>query len=468
MYRLLGFCVLAAAPLAAQQPADTMHVTDTVRLTLDAAIARGLERSEEMRLAAAAVRDARGQVREAFADALPQVSGAVIYQRMFASVFQEFASDTGLSSAFGDTPFGAANQWTLELRASQTLWAGGKVGAGWKAAKSYRTAAEAQARETRAEIVYQVRRAYLDAVTAGRLAHVAEANLDLARQQLRQVRLFHQAGTRAEYDLLRARVDAANQEPVVVAARNGYDIALIELRRLINLPVDQPLELVTPLMADDGTIPVVAEAEVSVESRAALEAAEAGVRVREQLVRVARADRLPTLSLGTTLQEQAFPNEVSPFNEPFRQNWYAEVRLSIPIFQGFRTVGSIQRAEAALERARAERDQTQEQVVLDVARARAEMSRTHALLSARHETVRQAARAHRLAGVRYANGLATQLEVSDARLLRQQAEVNEIGAMRDYLLALAQLERAVGRPLSVERRPVDPAAADPMIEGNQQ
>jgi outer membrane protein TolC len=130
-----------------------------------------------------------------------------------------------------------------------------------------------------------------------------------------------------------------------------------------------------------------------------------------------------------------------------------------------RTVGTVQRARAGLERARAERDQLHEQVALDVTRARAELARTLALLSARRETVRQAGRAHYLAGVRYANGLTTQLEVSDARVLRQQAEVNEIQATRDYLLSLAQLERALGRPVPVERQPLE-RVAPTISEGN--
>jgi outer membrane protein TolC len=49
--------------------------------------------------------------------------------------------------------------------------------------------------------------------------------------------------------------------------------------------------------------------------------------------------------------------------------------------------------------------------------------------------------------VRYANGIATALEVSDARLALQQASVNEAQATRDYLLAIAALERALGHPV---------------------
>src|SRR5207247_5508469 len=97
---------------------------------------------------------------------------------------------------------------------------------------------------------------------------------------------------------------------------------------------------------------------------------------------------------------------------------------------------SIERARAALPRAQAQRDQTRRQVELEVAQARAEVDRARALIVARRETVRQAQRAQHLAGVRYANGMGTQLEVSDARVAQPQAEVDEVRGTGDYLAAL--------------------------------
>jgi outer membrane protein TolC len=202
-------------------------------------------------------------------------------------------------------------------------------------------------------------------------------------------------------------------------------------------------------------------------SRPAAAAADAAVAVRQQLVRAARADRLPSLSVATTLSHQSFPDQVSPFDARFFRNWNAEVRLAIPIFQGLRTVGAIRRAEAALEQARAERAEVEEQVALDVAQARAELERAGALVGARRATVRQARRAQQLASVRYANGMSTQLEVTDARLLAQQAEINQVQATRDYLFALAQLERALGRPVPVEARPLDQIANTTTDKGSQ-
>lgn len=457
----MTFTMLLAVAALAQAPRDT------IRLTIDAAVERALASGEEMRRARAQVREADGQVTEAVAGALPQVTGSVVYTRQFASIFEDLGSDTTIAPLFKNSPFGAANTWNVELRATQLLWSGGKVGAGLAAAKSYRRGANAQADETAADIAFRVKRAYLDAALATRLVEIARAAHAQARDHLAQVQRFQLAGTRAEYDLLRAQVDVANQEPAVVAAENGQTLTLLELRRLVNLPADQPLELATPLIEPDGTLPVALLDSIVVPNRAAVAAADAVVGVRQQLVRVARADRLPTLSVGATLANQAFPDQVAPFDARFRRNWNAEVRLSFPLFLGFRTVGAVRRAEAVLEQARAERDQVNEQVALDVAQAKAELERAQVLVGARRATVRQAERAQYLAGVRYANGIATQLEVSDARVLAQQAETNEVQAMRDYRFALAQLERALGRPVPVRAQPIDHIANATHTEGSQ-
>ena len=444
--------LLAAAPSRAQTPSDTL------RLTLDDAVHRALDQGFAMRLARAGVLEANGQVREALSSALPQVTGSVTYTRQFASIYQGLGGSDSLARLFQNTPFGAPNTWNFQIQATQLLWSGGKVGAGLSAAKSVRQVATLQQAETAADVTYQVKQAFWNASLQGRLLAIAVENLDQARQHLREVQMFRQAGTRAEYDLLRAQVDAANQEPPVVAARNGYDLALLDLKRLIDVPADQPLRLASSLDSPDATIPVLAEDSLDGPARPGLAAAEATVSQQEQLLKVARADRWPTLQATTTYNEQAFPQNVFPGTNEFRRGWNGEIKLSFPIFLGFRTAGRVEQARANVMRAEAQRDQLRKQVELEVAQAKAEVARARALLVARRETVRQSQRAQYLAGVRYTNGMATQLEVSDARVAQQQAEVNEVQATRDYYVALAQLERALGRPVPVVQRPIEQLA----------
>jgi outer membrane protein TolC len=86
------------------------------------------------------------------------------------------------------------------------------------------------------------------------------------------------------------------------------------------------------------------------------------------------------------------------------------------------------------------------------------------VLAARRGTAQLSQRAHYLATVRYSSGLATQLEVSDARLQMLTAETNEVQATKDYLAALVDLEYAVGHPLDTRGRPLDDIALTPIHE----
>ena len=474
--RIAVLMTLALLPAAAtaQQPAP-----EPVRLTLEGAIARALRSGNEVRIAEAGVRQAEGQVTQAWASALPEIRANVTYQRTFASVFQGLGSgiptfapnDTlpladrvsyleknapnaafaGLGGMFSSTGFGSPDSYVATLTFSQTLFQGGKVGAGIRGARAYEQAAHAQLDETRRDVTYRVTQAYLNALYAARIVDITEASQVQVNEQLHRVSLNHQVGSSADYDLLRAQVEAANQEPLVIAARNSRDVALLEVRRLVNLPADQPIELVSAMLqtpADSLPRVDLAALELDVTGRAAIEAAQANVAFRREAVHVYHGDYYPSIKLVSSFGGQAFPASGFPSRlSDFHEDWTASLVLSVPLFDGLRTHGAVLQAEADLSRAEAQLAQTREAVAIEIEQARAEIVRAQALVAARHVTVGQAERAQHLASVRYSNGIATALEVSDARLALQQASVNEAQATRDYLLAIASLERALGHPV---------------------
>ncbi len=467
------FLLILLLPVAAhaRRPEPPAAPTDTLRLTLDDAIQRGLSHSEEMRTARANVRATSGQVWQAASAALPQVSGSVVYDRKIQSIYDNFGSagaDSGSSEMSGlIAMFASKNTWTTTLSAQQLLWSGGKVSGALRTARAANRAAQATERETATGIRFEVRRAYYDAVYAERLVAIAESALAQARAHLEQVRAGRHEGTRSEYEELRAEVDAANQEPDVVSARNGYDLALLNLKRLADVPLTQPLALLTPLAEPDGTVPVVTDLSTAVDQRPGVTAANQLVEARRLAVNLYRSQYWPSLIASTSLSHVAYPTDVWPRRRQFWRSWDAYVTLSVPIFNGFQTHGQVVEAKAEYEKARANRDLTVKGASIEAEQARDEIQRAQTTLLARRETVRQARRAWELAGVRFTNGMSTQVEVSDARLQLQSSEVNEVQAMRDYLVAIAQLERAVGRPLSVERRPLEQLDSDSNPEGTR-
>lgn len=477
-------CALALLPAAlrAQQPATSAPAP--IRLSMDEAVRRALASGDEVRLAEAAVRQARGQVRQAWASALPEVRGSLTYQRTFASVFSSgvdtgpgfdpFSPDTtapfadriryledeypnmlgrGLGDLFRNLPFGRQNTYIYSLTVNQTLFQGGKVGAGIRGAHAYERAAQAQLDDAREDVAFRVKVAYLNALFAERMLEISRATQAQTNEHLRRVEVSHQVGSTADYDLLRAQVESANQEPLVIGARNAFENAQLELRRLVNIPVDQPVELTTAVLTEADSLPEVDTVALRAQlpDRSALAAAEANVDFRRQAIRVFRGDAYPALRFTMNYGGQAFPAGGLPSSGDFRRDWNASLSLSMPLFDGFRNRGIVEQARAELMRAEAQLAQTREGVAIQGEEARSEMARARALVAARRQTVTQAARAHQLASVRYANQIASAIEVSDARLALQQARVNEAQSTRDYLLAIAGLERALGRAVPLAR-----------------
>lgn len=450
----------AATSLAAQQAAAP---GDTVRLNLGAAVSRGVTMSEQVQTTRAAREIAEGQVVQARAGALPQVNGVLGYNRALASLFEglSFGPPPGENeepgeNPFAGLPFGQANTWNATVVVSQPLYAAGRISTGLDIARQVRRATDLEVLEAETEVALQVRQAYFQTVLADEFVAIAREAYNLASAQLTQVELFRQQGTASEFDVLRARVERDNLEPQIVEAQNARRLAELNLKRLTYIPAEQPLVLVTPLdprLADVDR----AALRLAVERRPALQALDAVTAARAGAVRIAQADRLPSVNANANFSFQAFPGEIHPFDTPWRRDWSVGFQVSVPMFDGFRTGGRVQQARAELRQAELQRSQVQQGLVMELEAALGEFDAARAQIEARRATVAQARRALELAELRFRSGLATQLDISSARLMLEQARVNEAQSLFNYLNALARLERVSGGeiPLVAQQLPTE-------------
>jgi outer membrane protein len=478
-----SFVVVAAALLTApalagaQTPAAAP--ADSVPLSLSEAVRRALGQSQEVRLAESQVQLADAQVTSARSAALPQVSGVLGYTRTFASAFSgggggftlpdslRFTPDPslpleervryledrvptaalgGLGGLFGDLPFGQENTYVAQISGSQLLYSGGRTGAALDIARNYREAARLGLVEETAEIELQVRTAYYRALFAQQIEGIAAAALEQAEAFLRQEQLRLAAGRASELDVLRAEVARDNLRPQTVEARNAAELATLNLKRLVDVPLQQPLRLTTPLAPPSAEELARAELspEVGVAQRAALAAAERQVSIRQQQVRIARGAFLPNVSLSMNYGRQLFPSSTFAFGEEWRTDWTAGLNVQIPIFNGGQRIAELQTARVERERAELQLSQLREAVQLQAEQARGERERARTAIAARERTVEAAQRVYDLTVLRYNQGLATQLEVSQARLELLQARSNLAQAVADYYIADAGLVRATG------------------------
>ena len=462
--------------LALVSPVAATAQADTVGLSLPEAVARALDQSQEVRLARAQVEIADAQVRETRAGVLPQVNANFAYTRTFASAFEgsggfelpdslRFAPDTtaslaervrylerrvplaglqGLGALFGDLPFAQENVYAAQLSGSQLLYSGGRTGAALRIARDFREAARLTLTEEEGEIELQVRTAYYRALLAQELEEIALAALEQAEAFLAQERLRLSAGRASELEVLRAEVSRDNLRPQVVEAQNLAQLSLLDLKRLVDLPLAVPVRLTTPLSAPEAALPLRAEAAEATAGRAALAAAERQVAMREEGIRIARGAFLPSVNLQMNYGRQLFPSGALQFDGDWRTDWTATLGVQVPIFSGGQRLAQLQTARVEAERARLQLAQLREGVQLQYERAAGERERARAAIAARESTVAAAQRVHDLTALRYQQGLATQLEVSQARLELLQARTNLARAVADFFIADAALLRAAG------------------------
>jgi outer membrane protein len=461
----------SAAALAALMPtpapgARTLSLADALQLAEQGA--------ESLRIADAEVDRAAGQRRRARSQRYPQLFGTGSYTRTLASEFEDLSFDFGDDGGGGDAgelPFGQRNQYRLGLQVEQTLWAGGRIAGQTRAAEAVLDAAEVGLAATRAGVQLQVTEAYFDALLFDRLVVITTGTLELSETAYRHTRLAYEVGNQSEFELLRAQVARDNQRPELLQRSSDRELAYLRLRQLLDLPATEPIALTTGFaeFADwPATTPPPADRAAReewltrvVDGRSPVRQARAAVEQQEQLLRVAKAERWPSLAVSSDYGRVDYP--ASGLADPFdmRTNWTVALGFRVPLYTGGRVAGEVGAVKAGLDEAQARLDQVRELARLDAQEALERLASAEAVWSASAGTAEQAQRAYQIADLRYREGLSTQLELSDARLLLQQALGNRALAARNLQVARARVALLPDLPLGGGAPLAVPAGAFP-------
>lgn len=528
--------VLLAAPLAAR--AQQTDGTGARAVSLQEALRLAARESEPLRIARAGIARAEGQQRQARSQRLPQLNSTVSYARTLRSQFAALASASNSDSSgpraqslctprlpadatpeqraaalaqastcptpqgidFSRVGFGARNAYTIGLSLSQNIFSGGRIEGQNAAAEATRRSAEIEVAAQRAQLALDVTQAYFDAVLADRLVVIADSTLAQTDELLRQTTVARRVGSSSEFDLLRATVTRDNARPMLIQRRGEREVAYLRLRQLLNVPLDAPLTLTTPLDEPEAVSRVIAASTgagdepgwggvrdgdasrapaspsaprlVSAASgsdpapplagdvlgplavdtltlrRAPVRESAEAVRAQEGLVSVARADRLPSLALTSGYQRLFFPPSVLPSLNQFTQNWTVGGTIQFSLFSGGRTGGQIEVAEANLDVARAQLEQMRALAAVDTRVALNQLAAAQAYFAASRGTAAQAQRAYAIDELRYREGISTQTDLTQSRLLLEQARANQAQSARDLAVARARVALLRDLPLN--------------------
>jgi len=443
----------APNPSSAQNPfygSITAHpaTDDTLNLSLDEAVKRGLQNNLGLKQSEAMKKALDGEKLEAVQEFLPliQLSGGTgVYQHNLAALGFGPSVFAKLGSFFpgGKVPAGFSSitrddLTTGQLQFSQTLFSG-PVFAGYKAAGAADRAAQFATMSARGEVVQQVATAYLHALAAASEVENAKALLDSDQLIFKQAHDAHEAGTVSNLDELRARVQLQAQQQALIAAQNALEKDLILLKREIGVAPGQRVGLTDPTPYSElGTQTPEEVRDVAYKSRQDYQ------NLLNQLVEYRaihgayRSYRLPTLSFGGYWG-------VSTVNGAGTHgNFVAQGSLSIPLFREAKLRGDVDSAQAQLDSVSAQLDDLRTHIDQQVRSALLDVDATRQLVEVARSNVELATRTVSDETDRVNAGVDDNLPLVQAQSSLATAESNLIESLYQYNLAKLSLARASG------------------------
>ncbi len=404
---------------------------DSIALSVKEAVRRALEHNLGLLLQEEAAGTARGARWRALAELLPDVSGSLDERRQVLNL-----------EAFGfpapNPIVGPFNVFDLRVTLSQPVVDVSALN-DLRAAKLNEEAEKYGIRSARDLVVLVAVNLYLETIAGASRVEMTRAQLDTADALFKQAQDLKASGLVAGIDVLRAQVQLQTQRQRLIAAENDYQKFKLQLARAIGLPVAQSFTLTDkipyapmPVQSLDDTIARALETRPDyLAARSRFEAAQAAQRA-------ASAEWLPTLHLDADY------GTIGQTVETTHPTYTVGASVRMNVFDAGRTKARRIETFSALRQREAELADFKSRVEYDVRTALLDVRAADQQLQAAQTNVQLASDELQQARDRFAAGVASNLEVTQAQESVATASETYISALYAHNLAKASLARSVG------------------------
>ena len=323
----------------------------------------------------------------------------------------------------------------LQYSVSQLVELGGKRGRRIDVAKNELRLTELDVDAALRTLRHDVRAGYFNLA-------LARNNYELGQQAVAQAKeladIAHtrfEAGDIAQFEVLQAELGVDRATNDLDRLENSERIARFLLNQLLNREAEAPLDQRDSLFVRLGSLSTQTLIAQALSQNVELRTVEQQIKTEESRLRLARAQRVPDLTL-----EPGVETLDSAFSHP---GFKMQVTVPLPIFN--RGQGDIRKSSAMLDQLRAERDAARQRISSEIGRAALNLETARKQVEF-YETklLPEAERLRLLAIEAYQAGQTGLLSVIDATRNAREVRQAYLQALFDYQTALADLEQAAG------------------------
>jgi len=297
-------------------------------------------------------------------------------------------------------------------------------------------------RARKLEVEFETRRLYYGLLLAYEVERISRELVAQAQAHCEDVQNKFNQGTSSKFDLLQSKVYVSKQIPGWVKAKNDVELIKADLRKLLGMKMDDPVNLQGKLEYEAVELREDEFLKTAHQHKPELILKLLGIDLGWWNIEMAKSGFRPQLaaSMGV-LTRSNDPGDM--FNQK-HYNWNVGVDVTIPIFDGFSTKAKVDAAKAKYQEAVLSKEDVVDQIAVDIRRGCLDLTKALAIIDSQKDNVVEAKEALRIAIVSYNNGVGTNLDVLDAQTSLGQIEKTLSEAIYDYLMAEAFLDRTMG------------------------
>lgn len=396
--------------------------------------------SKDLMLAKEEKNIAEANKKEARSTALPKVFSELTYQRFFNDKYDDVAAETENGLAMVNAKVSKDNGYSMNAVINQTLFSVSAFNA-IKAARQYAGLTDVAYDAAYEQIITAAKKLYYQTLLLEKVWKVNEASQQNAEENYQNIKKKYESGVVSEFQLLQAEVRWKNLIPETEKSKRNYELALNNLKNLAGIPIEEEAKFLGDLNKYPE-MPPKKDLENVLKKRSDFNALRWEAKLRETNIHYEKAGYYPDLQANLIYNYAAYSDELKFENED--KNFLLELKLSIPIYTGGYTSAQVQKAKIELKKTQIKMNKMKEDIYNSLENIYLRLSEAEKRLESSNSTLDAAQRAFNIAEVSADNGLATQLELKDARILLDQAQLGRYAAVLDYITAYFDYEYASG------------------------
>lgn len=441
--RLLLFSLILFTTLSFSQEQRNFTLEEAITFALDSNYTSINARRE--------IAKALKQKWETTAQGLPQIDGNISYnnnlKQPITLIPGEFGG--GEPGSFIPLTFGTKQSASAVATLNQLIFDGSYL-VGLKAAKTFLEYSENTNEKTRLEVRKGVINAYGSVLLSQELVDIFEKNKTNLEKNLFETRKIFENGLEEEESVEQLEITLLDVETELNNAKRSRSIAKQMFNLALGIDVETPTILTDDLnsLAEQNVILALLDESLKIEENVDFKIATNLIQQRTFEMQLEQTNALPRLSAFLNYGTSANSEEFTFLNGD--QKWYQSsllgISLNIPIFSSGMRSAATQRKRIALDQAKTDFEQTQQQIKLDLTSARSnylfaienyQNSKRNLQLAERIEVKNQ---------TKFTEGLSSSFDLRQAQVQLYTAQQQYFQAMLNVINEKANLETVLNIP----------------------